>query len=165
MSTHTHTHLLYVLSLIYVGGTSSVGWYVPNRHVVEIMWITSTACNAKGSTALKSETKCFNVHLVHNNGLKAAYIDLSGLIKDSGYSATSSKQPDLRVSVCRQMHTKDGCDGSMACLVSGDKELTVKSKHFGIVQMLTVEYPISRTSVKGCNKPIRYSSSVLQEMR
>ena len=99
--------------------------------MVKIMWITSTACNAKGSTAPKSETKCFNVHPVHNNGLKAAYIDLSGLIKDSGYSATSSERPDLRVdiSMCRPMHTKDGCDGSMACLVSGDKELTVKGKH------------------------------------
>ena len=54
---------------------------VPNRHVVEILWITSAACNAKGSTAPKSETKCFNVHPVHNNGLKAAYIDLSGLVR------------------------------------------------------------------------------------
>lgn len=144
---------------------------VPNSHVVEILWITSAVCNPSGPTAPKNETKCYSIRPVHNNGLKAAYVDLSGLIKDTGFSATMSERPDIRVdvSVCRPMNRNDGCGGSMACLITGDKELTVKSSNLALSSlsdsrasatphmegdMLTVEYLIRSEKVTGCDKPM-----------
>ena len=144
---------------------------VPNRHVVEIIWITSAVCNPSGATAPKNETKCYSIHPIHDNGLKAAYIDLSGLIKDTGFSATMSERPDIRVdvSVCRPMNRNDGCGGSMACLVSGDRDLSIKTKKLALSRLtgsrasatphmegdfLTVEYPISNDKVTGCDHPM-----------
>ena len=144
---------------------------VPSRHVVEVIWVTSAVCNPSGPTAPKNETKCYSVHPVHDNGLKAAYVDLSGLIKDTGFSATTSERQGIRVdvSVCRPMKRSDGCDGSMACLVTGDKELAVHSKNLALSKlqgsresatphmegdMLTVEYPISSDKVTDCDSPM-----------
>ena len=138
------------------------------------MWITSAACDKNSFYGPKDETKCYSVHPIHDNGLKAAFVDLTGLIKDTGYSATMSERPDLRVhiSVCRPMYTSDGCNNSMACLYSGDKALAIDGKQLALSQLteesrqgatphmegdfLTVVYPISNTTTKGdCgNTPI-----------
>lgn len=133
--------------------------------------MTSAACNKKSSYAPTDETKCYNIRPIHDNGLKAAFVDLTGLIKDGGYSATMSERPNLKmqISVCRPMHTNDGCNGSMACIYSSDKELVVSGKQLPLSQLtqdsrqaatphmqgdfLTVVYPINNTKVKDhCDK-------------
>lgn len=141
----------------------------PRKHVVEIEWITSAACNKDSSDAPKMETKCYHIHSYHDNGLKASFVDLSGLIRDSGYTATKTGRPDLvlNISACRPVKSSDGCNGAMACLYNGDSQLHESSNKLSLSKLssgnlmkatphmegnfLTAEYPISSLVAKDCD--------------
>ena len=93
------------------------------------MWITSLACKTDSSKESSVETKCYNLkHTIdEENGIEAEFVDLNGLIRETGYETTMAERPDIimNVSVCQPMKSNDACDGSNVCLYHGDSHLNV----------------------------------------
>ena len=143
----------------------------PRTHAIEILWITSAACKREKDDSKPKETKCYELqHTIDKEkGIEAEFIDLSGLIKDTGYEATMADRPDviMNVSICRPMKSDDDCSGSMACLYQGDSHLNVTGHNvplpLGFISstsrqsyphyesgVLTVIFPIKKENVN-CN--------------
>ena len=96
----------------------------PSDHSIEILWITSAACKTDSDLAAGPETKCYTLRAYKDDGVKAKMIDLSNLIRTSGYEVVhpENKQAKFIVGVCRpiQSGTYPQCNGAMACLVETD---------------------------------------------
>lgn len=98
----------------------------PSTKSIDILWITSSVC--KPTQTQRNETKCYLVNHLFDNGLKASFIDLSGLMQSSGYQATSAERPGLmlNVSVCHPITNTGGpCDNAMVCLYRNDSQLSI----------------------------------------
>ena len=114
----------------------------PHNGIIDILWITSAACKSTG--APPKETKCYIIdHTQGNSGLQATFIDLSGLVRPSGFPATMAERPDLilNVTVCRPI-SEGACQGAMMCLYRKDSALELPSK----APMKLAELPSDYTS-------------------
>lgn len=98
----------------------------PDSHAIDIVWVTSSACKTSSSLAPNSqESKCYHIHPYTDNGLKATFIDLTGLIRPEGYVVSYPERPagKFNISVCRPLKGASGsdpCADSMACLIETD---------------------------------------------
>ena len=125
------------------------------------MWITSAACDTSSSAApTVNETKCYIIKQVFGeNGVEAAFIDLSGLVQDGWHLASDDERPDLKLglSVCRPMQVPtSSCDNSMACLIQGDKELLVSSQNLPLAKLTESNLPGSTPHFDGDLVTVEY---------
>ena len=97
----------------------------PVDHTLDILWMTSAACKKNTPLAAQNETKCYTAQFYQDNGMKAKLIDLTSLIRTSGYEVTSPEREGAKflVGVCRPIQNAQypRCNGSMACLTQADQ--------------------------------------------
>lgn len=104
----------------------------PSSHAIQIVWVTSAACKRSTSLAANTlENKCYHIHPYEDNGLKAKFIDLTELIRPHGYTVTYSERAQAKIllSICRPLEISQdsphaSCNGSMACLIESDPQLS-----------------------------------------
>ena len=104
----------------------------PNSGAIEILWLTSAVCKTDTKLVAQEESRCYFIQTYEENGLKARFSDLTGLILAEGHETSYVERGDARfkISVCRPLALGDAhpCTGSMACLMTGDSHFTVTSE-------------------------------------
>ena len=134
----------------------------PSDHTIEILWITSAACKTDSALGTISETKCYTINAYEDNGIKAKMIDLSNLIRTSGYEVVHPEHEEGKflIGVCRPIQSVKypQCNGSMACLIQADPKFDLGGSAVPL-KLASINANVTGLEIESDFPTVRYTGS------
>ena len=134
----------------------------PSDHTIEILWITSAACKTDSALAASPESKCYTINAYEDDGIKAKMIDLSSLIRTSGYEVMhpENKEAKFLIGVCRPIQNAQypQCNGSMVCLIQTDPNFILGGASVPL-KLASINEAETRLEIDSDFPTVRYTDS------